>query len=160
MDRLKTFLKYIIWILLFWLISNFLIEVGLNSSYKAIENIGNTPAQINIYQAEATLVNGRIKGTIKNNVSNNIAGKYIKLDLYSKQGNKIGCRYLDIGQIGTEETKPIEIYFKIKEVQSYSISIVDNKEEESENLNIEILGKDFTLGQIVVATAFTLLILW
>ena len=37
MDRMKTFLKYIIWFVLFFFFSNFIINVGLNSSYKNIE---------------------------------------------------------------------------------------------------------------------------
>lgn len=160
MDRMKTFIKYILWIAGFWILSGFLIEVGLNSSYKQMQYQGEMPTQIQIYQAESTLVNGRIKGNIKNDSSNNLSGKYIKLDLYSKNGNKIGCRYIDIGTIENNEIKPIEIYFKIKNAKSYTLSIVDTKEAENESTNIELLGKEFTLSQVVLGTAVAMLIIW
>lgn len=60
-----TFLKYALWIIAFWIFSNFLIEIGLNSNYKNIERKDEV-SQVSIYQAEATKVNGRIRGFIKN----------------------------------------------------------------------------------------------
>lgn len=65
MKRMGTFLKYALWIIGFWILSNFLIEVGLNSNYKGIERKDEV-SQVSIYQAEATKVNGRIRGFIKN----------------------------------------------------------------------------------------------
>ena len=37
MDRIKTFLKYALWVIAFAIFSEFIINVGLNSSYKKIE---------------------------------------------------------------------------------------------------------------------------
>ena len=34
MKRMGTFLKYTLWVIAFFIFSNFLIEVGLNSNYK------------------------------------------------------------------------------------------------------------------------------
>ena len=36
MDRVKTFAKYAIWLVLFWILSDILIYYGINSTYKAI----------------------------------------------------------------------------------------------------------------------------
>lgn len=63
MKRMGTFLKYALWIIAFWILSNFLIEVGLNSNYKKIERRDELSG-VSIYQAEATKVNGRIRGFI------------------------------------------------------------------------------------------------
>ena len=79
MDRMKTFLKYIIWFVLFFFFSNFIISVGLNSSYRDINRKDNIE-QVQITQAQATLVNGRIKGTIKNSDKDYLTGKYVKID--------------------------------------------------------------------------------
>ncbi len=38
MDRMKTFLKYALWLILFMIFSEILINVGLNSTYKKIES--------------------------------------------------------------------------------------------------------------------------
>ena len=75
MDRMKTFLKYIIWFVLFFFFSNFIINVGLNSSYKNIER-RDSIEQVQIKQAQATLVNGRIKGTIKNSDKDYLTHRY------------------------------------------------------------------------------------
>ena len=53
MARMKTFLIYALIIVGFYIFSEFMINVGLNSTYRSInrkDNIG----QVNIYQAEAT----------------------------------------------------------------------------------------------------------
>lgn len=60
-----TFLKYVLWLIAFFIFSNFLIEVGLNSNYKKIERRDEFSG-VSIYQAEATKVNGRIRGFISN----------------------------------------------------------------------------------------------
>ena len=59
--------KIVIWILILigvFILSDFLIYVGLNSTYKDIERKDNN-SQIVVYQADATSVNGRIRGVIK-----------------------------------------------------------------------------------------------
>lgn len=63
MKRMGTFLKYTLWVIAFFIFSNFLIEVGLNSNYKKIERRDEL-SEVTIYQAEATKVNGRIRGFI------------------------------------------------------------------------------------------------
>lgn len=129
MSRLKTFLIYILMIVAFWILSNILIYYGINSTYNNIKRQGELPSQVTINEAEATTVNGRIKGTIRNSEENNLSNKYLKINLYSSIGNLLGTKYLEIGELGTNETKNIETYFKIQEVKAYSISIVDQKEE-------------------------------
>ena len=76
MDRLKTLFMYASWVILFFIFSNFLINVGLNATYKPIERRDNV-SQVNIYQAEATLVDGRIRGIITNSETEDLSGKYL-----------------------------------------------------------------------------------
>lgn len=130
MDRLKTFAKYAIWVILFWILSDVLIHFGINSTYKDIEKKGEISSQITVNNAEATTINGRINGTVTNNDQNDLSGKYIKVNLYSKNGNLLGTNYLQIGNLGVVETKNFETYFKIQNVKSYDISIVDEKTED------------------------------
>ena len=60
MGRLKTFRKYIIWIILFYLFTMLMTYIGFNSSYKNIESDVETPSQTKIDIAQSTKVNGRI----------------------------------------------------------------------------------------------------
>lgn len=156
MDRLKTFLKYALWLIGFFILSNFLIYVGLNSSYRDIERRDNVE-EVQIYQAEATKVNGRIRGLIQNIEEENLTGKYIEIDMYSKRDVFLGREYIQIEEKEQEKPQAFEMLFKLQDVASYEIKIVDEKQEGGE---LELLNTDLTTQQIVLLTAFTFLILW
>ncbi len=129
MSTLKTFVKYAIWLILFWILSDILIYYGVNSTYKDIKNKGDIAKQITIKSAEATKVNGRVIGTVANSEENDLSGKYLKIDLYADSGNLLGTNYLDIGNLRANEVKNFETYFKIQDVKAYEINIVDEKPE-------------------------------
>lgn len=131
MSRLKTFAKYAIWIILFWILSDILIYYGVNSTYKNLKIKNEIPSQITIKNAEATKVNGRIKGTIANKEDSDMSGKYLKIDLYSDNGNLLATEYEEIGNLRTNEVKSFETYFKMQDVKQYEVNIVDKKTEET-----------------------------
>lgn len=153
---MKTFLKYALWVVGFIILSEFLINVGLNSAYKDIKRKDEI-AQVGVYQADATLVNGRIRGIIKNQETNNISGKYLKIDFYSNRDVNLGKKYVPIEELETEGTQIFEVFFKLQEVKSYEISIVDEKDPQGE---IELIPKEWTRPEILVLTGLTLLIFW
>ena len=147
--------KIFLWILMIiglFILSDFLINVGLNSIYKDIERRDEN-SQIGVYQAEATYVNGRIRGIVKD--TENIENKYIEVELYSKRDVLMGRRYIPIEE--TLENQPFELLFRAKDVKYYKINIVDEKQEGPE---LEILSKELTKPEIVVFTAMALLIFW
>ncbi len=156
MDRLKTFLKYALWLIGFFILSNFLIYVGLNSSYRDIERKDNIQ-EVQVYQAEATKVNGRIRGLIQNINEENLKGKYLEIELYSKRDIFLGREYIQIEDSEQEKPQAFEVLFKLQDVASYKISIVDEKKDGGE---LELLPKELTTQEIIVLTAFTFLILW
>lgn len=129
MNTIKTFMKYIIWIILFWIFSDFLINVGLKTTYKEMQKIGQIPSGIQVRKIESTAVNGKINLIVN---STNLSGKFIKIDLYSSKDNLLGTQYLDIGEIQENQTKEIDTYFKIADVKKYEISVTDEKGESSE----------------------------
>ena len=154
MDRVKTLLKYAVWVLAFIILSEFLINVGLNSTYRKINRKDNIE-QVNIYQAEATLVNGRIRGTITNSEPEELNGKYVRIDFYSKRDVFLGRRYIEVKDLAQNVTMSFEVFFKLQEVGSYEVVIADKKEPVDE---IEWVPKDWTKGEIIAATIITLLI--
>ena len=79
MDRLKTFAIYIIIGVLFWILSDILIEVGIDSTYKNMSQKGTIPDGIEVIQMQSTAVNGRIHLKINNT---GYSGKFLKIDLY------------------------------------------------------------------------------
>ncbi|CDB31428.1 unknown [Clostridium sp. CAG:575] len=156
MDRMKTFLKYILAIIIFFFFSNFLIYMSLETTYQNIGRKDNLQ-QVTIYQAQATKVNGRIKGTIYNDANNKITDRYLKIDLYSERGNLLGTKYIDLLGIRENETRNLEVYFKIQDVDYYEISFTKEKEEQEE---LPEMVKDLTKEQVVWGTFLTFLIFW
>lgn len=129
MDRIKTFAKYAIWIILFWIFSDILINIGINTTYKDVQAKEAIPQGIEIQQMQATKVNGRMRIAVRDQ---SLSGKYLKISLYSDIGNELGVEYLEIGDLKENEIKSIEKYFKIVDVKSYEVSVVDEKGESSE----------------------------
>ena len=124
MSTMKRFAKYLLWIVLFWILSDILIYVGINSTYKNMEKRGMLPEGISVIQMQSTKVNGRMKIEI---TSEDLSGKYLKIDLYSASGNVLGTQYLEIGNVQTSKT--LETYFQISDIKSYEISVVDEQGE-------------------------------
>lgn len=155
MDRMKTFLKFAIWIIVFYIFSNLLIYLNLETSYQNIGRKDNL-SQITIYQAQATKINGRIKGTIYNNKGNKITNKYLRIDLYSERDSYLGSKYINVSTIREEETRNIEIYFKVQDVDYYEMKFADEKQEGE----LPEMLKDLTREQLVWGTFLTFLIFW
>lgn len=129
MSRMKTFAKYVVWIILFWILSDILIYYGVNSTYKELKKKNEIPSQIVVKNAEATKVNGRIKGTVANSAENDLNGKFLKIDLYADSGSLLATEYEEIGNLRANEVKSFETYFKMQDVKEYEISVVDEKQE-------------------------------
>ncbi len=155
MSRLKTILLYSVALVAFILFSELLIHVNLESSY---QKLGRKDAieQVSIYQAEATIVNGRIKGTISNPQEKPLKTHYLRFDFYSPRDVLMGTKYVDVSDLEEGETQDLEMYFKLENVDYYNISLANEKEE----TEIELLPHDLTRQQIFVATLFTFLIFW
>ena len=144
MDRMKTFAKYAIWLILFWILSDILIYLGINSTYKDIEKRGEAPAGIEIVQMQATTVNGRAKVKV---TDNQLKSKYLKIDLYSSTGVNLGTQYISLNNL--DENNEIETYFKISEVKSFEITVVDEMGVSTEGFMDTALSTLTVLGILV-----------
>ena len=125
MDQMKKYFLYIVLLILLAIFTTFLIEVGLNSTYNKMQNSGSNLAYVTIFQAEATPVNGRIRGIIKYDDENQIEGKYLKFDFYSDRNVNMGTKYIEIDKTNTEQ--PFELMFRLNNVTNYKMSVVNEK---------------------------------
>ncbi|MEE0865869.1 MAG: hypothetical protein U0L98_03630 [Clostridia bacterium] len=158
MDRMKTFLKYAIWGILFFIFSEFLISVGLNSSYKKMSATYdiNTTKEVEITEAESTLVNGKVKGKIKYDEEQDIEGKYLRMDFLSKRDNVVGTKYIPITANKENPVQDFDAFFELQDVTSYKTSIVDKKEVGE----IKFIPEEMKRPEIILLTIVTLLIFW
>ena len=76
-----------------------------------------------------------------------MSGKYIKLDLYSSTGVDLATQYIEIGNV--KESKEIETYFKISEVKSYEITVVEEKGESTEGFMDTALSTLTVIGILI-----------
>ena len=152
MKRMKTLCLYVLAIVVAYVVSQFLINVCLESTYKTIQRKDNV-SQVIITQAEATIVNGRIKGEIVNPEENPINGKYVRFDFYSKRDVLMGTKYIDISSLEINHMQEIEMYFKLENVEYYNVSITDEKTESE----ITLLPRDLSKAEILLG-AFVILL--
>ena len=147
--KLKKFLMYTIMVVIFFVFSNFLINVGINSTYKRIEGKNNVN-QLDITTAEATLVNGRISGKLNTEMTSNLYQKYIKIDLYSPRDVLLGTKYVEMKDVAIHNNS-FEIYFKLQDAKRYEISLVDEKQytENEELFDIHLTQGEIILGVII-----------
>ena len=155
MDRMKTLLKYALWVILFYIFSNLMIYLNIETTYQNIGRKDNLE-QITVYQAQATKINGRIKGTIYNNEENKITNNYLRIDLYSERDNLLGSKYIDVSNMRDDETREFEIYFKVQDVDYYEMKFTDEKEEGE----LPEMLQDLTKEQVIWGTFLTFLIFW
>ena len=155
MDTMKKFLKYALFVLAFFIFSDIMIYLNIETTYQNIGRKDNV-TQVSIYQAQATKVNGRIKGNIYNNSENKINSTYLRVDLYSERNNLLGSKYIDISNLREDETRNFEIYFKVQDVEYYEIKFTNEKEEGE----LPEMWQDPTRGEIILGTIITFLIFW
>ena len=79
----------------------------------------------------------------------------IKLALYSKRNVLVGKKYIDITTTQNNTTQDFSMYFELKDVTSYEVSIVDHKEEQAllnqkgRQLEIEPSSEDVLVERVI-----------
>ena len=81
MKRMKTFFKYFLAIVIVYFLVNLGTFYVLKSTYKTKDyTIEDSILDIQVTEAEATFVNGNIKGVAKNNTDAYVSDKYLKIE--------------------------------------------------------------------------------
>ncbi len=147
MKRMKTFGMYLLWFVLLYMFVTVSAYGYIEASYKGIDGIiiKDDKMLITIDEAEATIVNGQIKGQIKNVSQEDIGTKYIKIDLISKKGTLILTKYIEVDGLKVGEQKEFNLMFRAENIVKYQAQITDKaelKEGLSELVKIGDLGND------------------
>ena len=135
MSRLKTFFKYLVWIVLFFIFSQVMIYFALNTSHKN-KTVEIKSSIIKEAEVKANSVSGTAKCKIYNDTQNNIQNKYIKIDCYSKNGVLMGTKYIKVENIPVNEEKEYEVRFNFNKVNNAIIQIVDEISEDVEETQL------------------------
>ena len=154
MARLKTFFMYGVLVLAFFIFSQVMIYIAINTTYK-YKNIEVKTPIITEAEIQATSINGFCKCKILNNTKTDIENKYIKIDCYSKNDILMGTKYIKIDKIGTNEEKEYEVRFNYSKVEKVEIEIVNEIPEDVKEEQI-ISDPEMTLAMIISALVLLL----
>ena len=162
MDRLKTFRKYVLWVVGFYILSTVLIYIGLNSRYQNMKYSGELPGNVVIKLAQSTKVNGKILGEIKSTEDDILNGKYIKVDIYTSKFSHAGTKYIKIENTEVNVPKKFAVYFTAENIEYYTVEIVSDSEETEQNKKraIDLFGNEFTDEELKKYAIITLLLYW
>lgn len=156
MTRVKTFFIYFLLIVAFFIFSQVMIYIAINTTFenKKIETKTTTLVQMEL---QATSVNGFAKGKIINNTENIIENKYLKIECYSKHDTLMGTKYIEIDKLKAKEEKEFEVHFNFNRVEKAVIDIVDEKVLEEQNVTEEEKTSDPEKGLAAMIVAVILL---
>ena len=143
MERLKTFLKYLIVFVAFYFFTDILVSVALANNYKPMQSEGiNTPGYVvTVEDAKSTTVSGYISGKIKAIEGAEQPDKYMQIDFFSKYGNVLGRKYIDISSVKNEE-KEFKTNFEYDDIGSYQISTT-NEVEQLSKVQTDMISKGY-----------------
>ncbi|MCI8362651.1 MAG: hypothetical protein HFJ41_05980 [Clostridia bacterium] len=147
MKTLKKFLMYGSWVLLFFIFSQIMIFIAINTTYK-YKKVESYSTLITQAEVKATSINGFAKCKVKSGAQN----KYIKIDCYSKNDVLMGTKCI---KIETNEEQEFEIRFNYSRVDNAKIDIVN---EIPQNIDEEQLISDPKMNVAMLISALILLI--
>ena len=128
MTDLNKDIKIILLVVSGFLLTGFLVFMGLNANYKPIKLNSELPSVITIEKAEATKVQVRVYGRIKNSEENDLNGKYIKVSAFNANNEKIATEFLKIENLKKNENKLFKATVNAEQVKAYTIDLVDKNE--------------------------------
>lgn len=160
MERMKTFLLYLIIFVGFYMLSNVLISVALANSYEYLECTKNevNSYSVQVLEAKATSVSGYVKGTIKLNEGIESPEQYLQVDLYSKYGHCVGRRFVDLTSVKTGEQRDFKVSFECDNVATYEITTT-NEVEKLDDVQTEMVSKGY-LAITIIGVLMLLYYVW
>lgn len=122
--------RWFLWGILLFIFVGICTAVCIKSFYRPIKTYINNAEYltVTVEEAKQTNANGYIKGTVKNPSDEEQKGKYICFTFYTKHDVEMGKEYVEIGNLGPQETKTYEAKFEYPNVERFVITITENKE--------------------------------
>lgn len=130
MKRMQTFLTYALIIIGFYFFSNFLIDFGISSSYKDVEQDkikmeqSNNGFEIEVDKANSNRRQAYFTGTVKNNSDKVIEKQYVKVDSYFK-GKIMQEKYLAFENMQPGEERKFKLLYSLGQIDEFRVSYVD-----------------------------------
>lgn len=143
MKRMKTFFKYFLIFVAFYILVDVLSFQIIKSTYidKKLSADFSSP-QIEVIESKATITNGVVEGILTNNTGDTLTDKILKLDFFSKRGVNVGTKYIDLGEIKNGEKFNFKSTYNFDNVENIKASMISK----SDIPDLKLL--DFSLDDI------------
>lgn len=157
MSTMKNFLKYLLLLVGFFILSIVLENGLINNMYATINGESNgtlvtsgesvaSDLEVTVESAKASNVNGNLKVKITNTSGHFIEKCCAKVELFSRQNLLVATKYIDINNFEVNESRYYEIKFQAKEVARYAITLIESQPDKS-NI-VDILGWEIDLSNV------------
>ena len=154
MNRMLTFAKYLLVIVIFYFVTDYISFYLINTTYEDIDLVSEMhEPKVQISEAKATTINGYIKGSIENNTNETINGKYLKINLLADNDVNLGEKFVEIKELEKNSVQEFEMDFNLQNVDKYKLSITNSIEGATE----EALISDQHFGFFTATTILILL---
>lgn len=130
MERMQTFLKYALWIILFYLFSNFAISTMLKTTYRNVgsDNIhieqSDNGFEMTVDRADSNRRQAYFTGTVKNTSDKVIDKQYVKVDSYYK-GQLMQEKYMAFEDLQPGEERKFKLRYNVGQIDEFKVSYVD-----------------------------------
>ena len=130
MDRMKTFLMYALWIVLFYLFSNFAITTMIKTTYRDVgkDNIhieeSDNGFEMTVERADSNRRQAYFTGTVKNTSDKVIDKQYVKVDSYYK-GKLMQEKYMAFENLQPGEERKFKLLYNVGQIDEFKVSYVD-----------------------------------
>ena len=157
MDRMKTFLIYLLIFIAFYFFVDFAsfayVKTTYNDLTKFVIDVQNPT--IKVKEAKSTYVNGYIKGSLLNNSEEEIKEEYLKFEFFSKRDVLLGRKFVKLENMVANQEKDFEVSFNLEDVDNYKISVASPNEIENASEE-ELFSDPRTTGILLLATLILL----
>ncbi len=130
MKRMKTFCKYVLWIIAFFIFSTIGSDLLIQKSYKTVsnENIhiekSSDGFEITVERADSNKRQGYFIGTVKNTSKKVIDKKYVKVDSFYK-GRLMQEKYLAFENLQPGEERKFKLLYDVGQIDQFRVTYVD-----------------------------------
>jgi len=131
MDRMKTFWRYFIVFVLFYLIINGLTYLSTRPTYTKLNSyeLEVFSPKVTITEAKNKYSGGYIEGTVENNTNSIINLGYLKFEFYDEDEAYVGTEFKELKYFNVGETQNFRIEHTYKQVDNVIISLQSDKTE-------------------------------
>lgn len=127
MAKMKKFFKYLIWLILLYLLVNGLTYLATKDDYRDLTNfnIVTESPKIEVTESKSAYTHGYIKGQVTNDTGKHIPKTYLQIDFYNKDGVWLGKETKELESFNLNETIKFDISYTYTDVNKIRLSISD-----------------------------------